>query len=278
MSEVMNVPLDKRFQFGKNWKRLLGRVSESHIREAEKSLQEMLGLDDLKGKRFLDVGSGSGLFSLAARRLGATVHSFDYDPNSVQCTKKLKALYFSEDSKWTIESGSVLDAEYIRALGSFDIVYSWGVLHHTGDMWKAFENLEYLVSDSGRLFISIYNDQQAMSVFWRYVKGFYCSGWFGKILSIMFYFPYSFFVGLVADTLRLKNPTLRYTEYKKLRGMSKWIDWIDWLGGYPFEVAKPEAVFDFFKERGFQLQRLRTCGGGLACNEFVFLKLSRDRT
>jgi len=166
----------------------------------------------------------------------------------------------------------VLDPDYMRSLGDFDIVYSWGVLHHTGDMWSAFENVDGVVSPSGRLFIAIYNDQHAMSIFWRRVKHFYCSGWFGKTVSIACYFPYSFFVGLVADTLRLKNPMRRYTEYKKSRGMSKWVDWIDWLGGYPFEVANPEAVFDFFYKKGYQLQRLKTCGGGLACNEFVFLK------
>ncbi len=48
-------------------------------------------METLAGNSFLDVGSGSGLFSLAAMRLGADrVHSFDYDPQSVGCTKELK--------------------------------------------------------------------------------------------------------------------------------------------------------------------------------------------
>jgi len=54
------------------------------------------------------------------------------------------------------------------------------------------------------------------------------------------------------------------------RGMSAWHDLLDWLGGYPFEVSRPEEVFDFYRKRGFTLERLTTAGGRLGCNEFVF--------
>jgi len=93
---------DARFQFGKNWQRFLSILDEERISEAERSLKEMLEIDNLHGKTFVDIGSGSGLFSLAARRLGAKVHSFDYDPVSVACTKELKRRYFNDDSKWSI--------------------------------------------------------------------------------------------------------------------------------------------------------------------------------
>ena len=110
---------------------------QDRIRSLIASLREMLGMEDLRGQSFLDIGSGSGLFSLAARRLGARVHSFDYDPHSVAGTKELRRRFFREDPAWTVESGSALDADYVRGLGPFDIVYSWGVLHHTGSMWEA---------------------------------------------------------------------------------------------------------------------------------------------
>src|SRR5690349_12852157 len=127
----------ERFKFGANWALFLKTFSEERLKAAEQSLCRMLDINNLKGQRFLDAGSGSGLFSLAARRLGATVHSFDYDPQSVACTRELKKKYFPQDSSWMIDEASVLDQGYLSKLGRFDVVYSWGVLHHTGSMWEA---------------------------------------------------------------------------------------------------------------------------------------------
>ena len=130
----------ERFEFGKNWSRFLSLLNDERIAAAQNSLKHMLGVEDLRGKSFLDIGSGSGLFSLVARRLGARVHSFDYDPHSVACTKELRRRYFPGDAEWTVEGGSALDADYLKSLGEFDVVYSWGVLHHTGQMWQALDN------------------------------------------------------------------------------------------------------------------------------------------
>src|SRR5438105_4018862 len=141
------VAAGERFTFGENWAAFLAVLDESRIAAAENSLREMLETSDLKNKTFLDIGSGSGLFSLAARRLGATVRSFDYDPASVACTRELKTRYFLKDEDWTVGTGSVLDADYIKALPKFDVVYSWGVLHHTGQMWLALEHAGTLVKE-----------------------------------------------------------------------------------------------------------------------------------
>lgn len=268
----VELELEERFQFGKNWSRFLSVLDEGRISEAEKSLRQMLNMNDLNGKRFLDIGSGSGLFSLAARRLGASVHSFDYDSESVACTRELKRRYFPEDVDWVIEEGSVLDREYLHSLGRFEIVYAWGVLHHTGAMWQALENTGTRVTAGGALFISIYNDQLYRSVLWRRIKRCYCSGRFGKWMVIGTFLPLFFLQGLAIDLVSMKNPLKRYVDYKKARGMAILTDWLDWLGGYPFEVARPEQIFDFYRERGYRLQHLKTRGGGLGCNEFVFIK------
>src|SRR5437016_6038307 len=150
--QAIEIESGSRFAFGENWARFLIVLDEDRIRLAEGSLREMLKVDHLRGKSFLDVGSGSGLFSLVARRLGATVRSFDYDQQSVACTQELKRRYFPGDADWIVEEGSILDNDYLASLGKYDIVYSWGVLHHTGAMWQALENVSHLVAPQGLLF------------------------------------------------------------------------------------------------------------------------------
>ena len=266
----------ERFAFGKNWSGFLKHLTEERIQEAEKSLVEKLGLSDLKGKTFLDIGSGSGLFSLAAHRLGATVFSFDYDKDSVACTQYLKENHDNQagGASWSVQQGSVLDQAFLSQFGQVDIVYSWGVLHHTGHMMQAFENVSGLVKDEGYLFVSIYNDQGQASKRWKWIKERYNRS--GSVIRFLLVF-YTFFrqwtITLIKDFLKTGNPLKSWVGYQKnIRGMSAWHDLIDWVGGYPFEVAKPEGVFNFFKQKDFGLSYLKTCAGGLGCNEFVFRK------
>lgn len=162
-----------RFAFGTNWAAFLSNFDESWIADAEASLRTSLGLDRFEGMRFLDIGSGSGLFSLAARRLGAEVQSFDFDPESVACTQQLRARFDADDSAWRVEEASVLNASYMATLGTFDIVYSWGVLHHTGSMWQALRHTAERVAPKGRLYIAIYNDQGRASRMWLWTKRAY---------------------------------------------------------------------------------------------------------
>jgi 2-polyprenyl-3-methyl-5-hydroxy-6-metoxy-1,4-benzoquinol methylase len=261
----------QRFEFGKNWQHFLRSISPGRIREAEQSLQEMLGLEALTGLRFLDVGSGSGLFSLAARNLGARVVSFDFDPQSVACAQQLRRMY-GGDSDWRIEQGSVLDREFLAAMGPFDVVFSWGVLHHTGAMWTAMQNVAPLVKPGGRLFIAIYNDQGKLSRAWHRVKRAYNRT--PRMLRFVILGPIALYIaaGVTLNDLVARRPLRIFSGSTGGRGMSIWNDIVDWVGGYPFEVAKPEQILDLYLKLGFCLQRLVTCGGKLGCNQFVFVR------
>lgn len=264
------------FQFGKNWANFLRYLNEERIHIAKLSLETMLNQKSLKGKAFLDVGCGSGLYSLAAKQMGAKVVSFDYDLDSVKCAQELKNKFFHNDPDWIIEQGSVLDGSYLATLGKFDIVYAWGVLHHTGHMWQAIENISHSVSTDGILYLSIYNDQGFYSKLWKKIKLAYnkLPRYFRFVyLSIFFaYFVFkNLFVSFITGNLKIFIDNIK--NYKKNRGMSYWHDIVDWIGGYPFEVSKPEAVFDFYKIRNFTLLKLKTCGSGLGCNEYIFKKI-----
>jgi SAM-dependent methyltransferase len=266
----LEVSSGARFAFGANWKSFVGLVDDTRIEAACRSLTAALSVTDLSGRTFLDIGCGSGLFSLAAHRLGASVRSFDFDPDSVAATAGLRR-QLAPDSDWTVDQGSILDERYVAQLGSFDVVYSWGVLHHTGNLWRAVEIAAQLVKPGGTLFISIYNDQQFASRQWRRVKRRYnASGPITRGLLVAGSFVYLHRHRPVKAVIRMFRRSRKRDRPVRGRGMSAKHDLVDWVGGYPFEVAKPEEVFGRVHPLGFELRHLKTCAGGIGCNEFVF--------
>lgn len=261
----------RAFSFGKNWKTYLATVTEEKIAEAQKSLRELLGLEDLHDKSFLDVGCGSGLFSLAAWRLGAEVVSVDVDKDSVGCANILR----KNKKRWALQQGSILDRAFVKKIGKHDVVYSWGVLHHTGNMHAAFDNAAVLVKENGLLCIAIYNKNtnyifEGTSRLWQSLKKYY-NHTPKFIKKIMFYFYTSYlWLGLLVHG---KNPVAYVRNYKSFRGMDFYADVRDWLGGYPYEYATTDEVANYFTKKGFVLVR-QTTARSLGCNEFVFRRAS----
>jgi len=263
--------MEQTFSFGKNWDSFLKNLNDERVRNAECSLKEFLNMETLQSKSFLDIGCGSGLFSLAAYSLGAQkIVSFDVDPLSVDCCQYLRQKA-NEPFHWSVFQGSILDDQTVDKLGAFDIVYSWGVLHHTGNMWKAIGNSAKLVKENGLYYIAIYNKNEGMfgSRFWTAVKKTYnaCPS-LGKFCIEILYIA----AAITKDILRLKNPVKTITKYQSRRGMHWMTDVRDWLGGYPFEFASPEEILSFVRKNfpDFRLQNIKTTNSALGLNWFLF--------
>ncbi|MBP9751316.1 MAG: class I SAM-dependent methyltransferase [Candidatus Moranbacteria bacterium] len=262
------------FSFGKNWSKFLKSLNDEKIDEAKKSLIEFFGeTRTIKGKTFIDIGCGSGLFSLAAYLLGAEkVVSVDVDRFSVSCAKYLREKS-GNPNNWKILQGSALDESFIKSLGKFDIVYSWGVLHHTGDMYRAFGNVINLIKDDGIFYLAIYNKFEkrfrgGTSRSWLKIKKIYNKS--GNTTKQILNLVYATYLLLVRSVL-LENPGRYIKEYKTLRGMDFFTDVKDWLGGYPYEFATVDEIADFFKKKGLLIEKVKPIIG-TGCNEFLLKK------
>lgn len=260
----------RHFSFGKNWLNFLSHLNPERIENAALSLSSFLNEADLKGKTFIDVGCGSGLFSLAAFKLGAKkIVSVDVDDFSISCAQHLRK-QAGAPNNWEIKKGSALDKDFLNSLGTYDIVYSWGVLHHTGDMYSALENTSHLIEPNGKIYIAIYNDNQnfleGSSKFWVKAKKLYNQSHpFVKSLIEGVYTIY-YVLGLI---LNGKNPYTYIKNYESLRGMNFRTDIKDWLGGYPYEYASIEQIVSFYDKHGFSCIK-KTSARSIGCNEFLF--------
>ena len=262
------------FSFGKNWQDFVDYyLTPERIDIAKQHLVEFLEVSDLKGKYFLDIGCGSGLSSLAAYKLDAEkIVSLDIDPYSVKTTEKLKEMV-GNPSHWIVLQGSILDDEFIGTLEKADIVYSWGVLHHTGRMWEALEKATCLLSNTGYLYISLYVTTFRSDYWTRIKKRYNNASTFGRRLMEIWYISWYTFIRRL---LHFRNPLRPILEYKKRRGMAYITDVRDWLGGYPYEHAKIEEVLSFARKKfHLELINIKT---GEANIEYLFIKKSNYRT
>ncbi len=253
------------FDFGTNWQAFSERrASPERLAAAKGSLQSLLQRETLKGFSFLDIGCGSGLFSIAAYELGAArVVGIDINPGCVVVSSQNRDRLASK-APILFQQTSVLHPEALKSLGEFDIVYAWGSLHHTGAMWDAIINVSQQVSPAGTLVMAIYN-KHITSPAWTWIKRLYnYLPSFGKCLMAIF------FSGVIYGA---KFLVTRRNPLEKERGMDFWYDVIDWIGGYPYEYATPEEIERFVTARGFVLSRCVAARVPTGCNEFVFRKI-----
>ncbi len=255
------------FSFGENWVDFSKYLTADDFRKAKEDLITWVGKEKIAGKRVIDIGSGSGIHSVGLYELGAReLVSFDYDKHSVTATTSQWEKN-GKPSNWTVMQGSILDKEYINQLGKFDLVYSWGVLHHTGSMWQAINNALSMVADNGFLYITIYKDDNyAHSINTK--QKYNAASKFGKKMIV----TREVAKIMAKRAIRLKNP---FTWNQKLeRGMNIYHDLVDWLGGLPYEAANEDEMLQWGLKNNLKLLRILCRGNYGSCNYYLFQKQS----
>lgn len=266
--------LASHFEFGRNWSGYAELIDAARIEQARAGLERLAGPGELAGKTFLDIGCGSGLHSLAALRLGAArVVAVDLDPQSVATARQVLS-QAAPKSSWKVLEKSVFDLDPAE-LGTFDFVYAWGSLHHTGAMYEACRRAAALVSPRGFLILALYRKTRLCSL-WKIEK---------RIYSRAPRFVQSVMRGLFVGAMRV-GFYLKGRDFQKyrdgygqnFRGMNFDHDVHDWLGGYPYESISP-AEADRFREqigflpvRSFALQTTSIGVFGSGNDEFVWYR------
>jgi predicted RNA methylase len=268
VNQLKNV--ESHFAFGKNWASYAARIDEARIEEVKRGLLKLIPAEEFKGKTFLDIGCGSGLSALAAARLGVDrIVAVDIDPVSVATTR---AVLSSNDVSvpWRAETMSVFELD---AMGdtAFDIVYSWGVLHHTGAMWEALDKAASMVAQNGQLAIALYR-RTYLDSFWKLEKRLYAHAPQVFQTLVRNIYVAAFCLGIWATGRNFRS---YLANYKSARGMDFYFDVHDWLGGYPYESALAPEVESHLASRGFvakrvftQPQQIGVFGSG--CDEYVY--------
>ncbi len=262
----MNVS-EKRFDFGLNWKDYSDNAfNEARFEDAKSSLRALFDRESFEDLSFLDVGCGSGIFSIAAHQLGAKpVCGIDISHYSIETCNKNSKILGPAKSLPTFQQADVLDASKMAQIGQYDLVYAWGSLHHTGSLWTALEEVTRHVKQAGTLALAVYHKHWTSPV-WLVIKKFYnrAPKWAQRIM-IFFFYPVLFGAKFAITG---KNPL------KMRRGMDFYYDVVDWIGGYPYEYALPQEIIDFLHARGFQLRALYPAAVPTGNNEFVFRRIS----
>lgn len=266
--------VESHFAFGENWASFAQGIDDERIAAAVDGLRRLVEPERVQGSRVLDIGSGSGLHSLAAARLGAAdILALDIDANSVATTRAVLGRY-AVGTRYQIEERSVFDLRP-EQLGTFDIVYSWGVLHHTGDMYEALRRAVALVKPGGLFVFALYR-KTSMCGFWKVEKRLYAQA--PRLVQSL---VQRLYVAAYRTAFwRSVGPSQKFETFLqgyRNRGMDWFHDVHDWLGGYPYESISPSEVDALMNESGFALERRfvqetkgRAALFGSGCDEYVY--------
>ncbi len=258
------------FDFGSNWKRFATyQLTTARVEDAFSTFQQLTDGIDLESASVLDVGFGQGLSALCAARLGANVVCLDLDSECAEALE-LTSRFFAPEvrQRLKVEIGSIVSDSMLRTLernqpGGYDVVHSWGVLHHTGQLEQAFANCVSLVRPGGFLIVAIYNHHWSSRA-WVHIKRMYCRlPSLGQKMLVALFVPVIFSAKLLATR---KNPL------RKDRGMDFIVDIVDWVGGYPYEYASVKEICELGAARGLYPLRVNPAEVPTGCNEFVFVK------
>jgi predicted RNA methylase len=279
MRKMLEKELATHFTFGENWALFSQIVTEDHVNFAQVDLERLLGIPSLREKTFCDIGCGSGIHAVAAARMGATVTALDIDPKSTKTTAAITKKFGMQQSI-TINNVSIFDDSLTDL--RFDVVYSWGVLHHTGAMWEAIAKASELVSDDhGSMFVVALYRKTRLCRFWRIEKRLYSNA--RPLVQRVIKFMFSVLMD-IDQARRLRSPVVVRRNYRRNRGMSRKHDLHDWLGGYPYESITHREILDFLEKRGFTLRhdlgnrqntkRISLGLFGSGCDEYVFVRMT----
>jgi ubiquinone/menaquinone biosynthesis C-methylase UbiE len=118
--------------------------------------------ESLRGKDVLDVGIGSGIATQMFAEAGANVTGVDLTEWAVETTRRRLAAF---DLEADVQQA---DAEQLPfADAKFDLVFSWGVIHHSSDMDRALAELVRVTRPGGKVVLMVYHRRSLFFVVYR---------------------------------------------------------------------------------------------------------------
>ncbi len=263
-NRLTNLSSDGSFTFGRNWldyvrSRVTADVVQSHVHDLSK-IYKSIGLD-IAGKSVIDVGCGSGLSSLSFALMNPKkLLSIDIDHDSVGATAICRSMLPTHHkSDWNIEQKSVFELNHDD--GVFDLVYSWGVLHHTGDVWSAVKRCQSILAPGGYLHLALYRSGDRYTEHIRQKTSFMVMSRDEKV-RVLYDYLNALFISKGASVFDFDE-----------RGMNRFHDALDWFGGFPYEVVDPEVLGQYLQSCSIRQLYFREANQG-GC--FVYIGRKND--